>query len=227
MLEVGCGVGVFAVEVAARGEQFGCGNFPGAFVLFPVIPPLETAGEFLELDRLGFRIVFPPFRKWLFVVPNLFRWMGPVEEHEIRWNTRVGSEDAVGETNDGMEIEACEQFSLMRAQMPSPKRVPLGTTTAALPPVTLPSPCPLPEGEGDPGRRSLRMMSCRKSKAVSEVCLSSGKLLRMPRSSSPPNGGLVMMISTRSLSPISRNGKRRLLSGSILGDSKPCRTRFI
>src|SRR5215475_4041563 len=55
--------------------------------------------------------------------------------------------------------------SLMRAQMPSPKSVPLGTTTAALP--------------GLGGRRSLRMMSWRKSSAVSEVCLSSGKLPRM------------------------------------------------
>ena len=33
----------------------------------------------------------------------------------------------------------------------------------------------------------------------------------MPRSSSPPKGGLVRMTSTRSRSPISRSGKRRLL----------------
>ena len=71
------------------------------------------------------------------------------------------------------------------------------------------------------------MMSWRKSRAVSEVCLSSGKLPRMPRSSSPPKGGLVMMISTRSRSPISRSGKRRLFSGSIFGDSRPCKSRFI
>ena len=57
------------------------------------------------------------------------------------------------------------------------------------------------EGGQTPGRRSFRMMSCRKSNAVSAVCLSSGKLDRMPRSSSPPNGGLVMMTSTRSFGP--------------------------
>jgi hypothetical protein len=65
----------------------------------------------------------------------------------------------------------------------------LGTTTAARP------------GFGE--RRSLRMMSCKKSSAVSEVCLSFGKFLRMPASSSPPKGGLVRITSTRSLSPIS------------------------
>ncbi len=36
MLEVGRGVGVFAVEVAAVGEQFGGGNFPGVVVFFTV-----------------------------------------------------------------------------------------------------------------------------------------------------------------------------------------------
>ena len=45
--------------------------------------------------------------------------------------------------------------------------------------------------------------------------------------SSPPNGALVMMISTRSLSPISRSRKRRLFNGSIFGDSKPCKTKFV
>ena len=72
-----------------------------------------------------------------------------------------------------------------------------------------------------PGRRSLRMMSCRNSRAVSAVCLSSGKLPRMPRSSSPPKGGLVRITSTRSRSPISFSGKRRLLLGVDLRAFQP------
>jgi hypothetical protein len=55
---------------------------------------------------------------------------------------------------------------LIRAQIPSPKSVPLGTTTAARPDLG--------------GRLSLRMMSWRKSKAVSEVCLSWRRRARHP-----------------------------------------------
>src|SRR5262249_4037605 len=124
-----------------------------------------------------------------------------------------GAKTPLGRRTMVWRLKSLSSSSLMRAQMPSPKSVPLGTTTAALP--------------GLGGRLSLRMMSWRKSSAVSEVCLSSGKLPRMPRSSSPPKGGLVMMISTRSLSPISRRGNLRLFSGSILGDSNPWRTKFI
>ena len=75
MLEVSCGVGVLAVEVAAVGEQFGGGNFPGAVVLFALVPPLEAAGEFLELDRLGLGVVLPAFGQRLLVVPDFFRRM--------------------------------------------------------------------------------------------------------------------------------------------------------
>ena len=123
-------------------------------------------------------------------------------------------------------LNSSSSWSLIRAQTPSPKSVPLGTTTAARPPGL--TPCPSPGGQGDGlGRRSLRMMSCRNSRAVSAVCLSSGKLPRMPRSSSPPKGGLVRITSTRSWSPISLSGNRRLFSGSICGLSSPCSSRFI
>jgi len=61
------------------------------------------------------------------------------------------------------------------------------------------------------GLCSFRMISCKKRRAVSAVCLSSGKFERMPLSSSPPKGGFVMITSTRSLSPISRSGKRSAL----------------
>ena len=71
------------------------------------------------------------------------------------------------------------------------------------------------------------MMSWRNSSAVSAVCQSAGKLPWMPRSSSPPKGGLVRITSTRSFSPISVSLKRSALPGSICGASRPCRSRFI
>ncbi len=112
MLEVGCGVGVFAVEVAAVGEQFGGGNFPGAVVLFAVVPPLEAIGEFLELDGLGLGVVLPAFGQRLLVVPDFFGRAGAVEEEEVRRDARVGREDAVGQPDDGVEVEFLEQFFL-------------------------------------------------------------------------------------------------------------------
>ncbi len=87
----------------------------------------------------------------------------------------------------------------MTALTPSPNSVPLGTTTAARPPRA----AGLPPGTGAPATRSLRMMYCRNSSAVSAVCMLGGKLALMPTSSSPPKGGLVRITSTRSLWPIS------------------------
>ena len=110
MLEVSGGVGVFAVEVAAVGEQFGGRNFPGAVVFFAFIPPFEAAGEFFELDGLGLGVVLPAFGERLLVVPDFFGRMGSVEEHEIRRDAGVRSEDTVGKADDGMEIEVFEQF---------------------------------------------------------------------------------------------------------------------
>ena len=76
----------------------------------PVIPPFEAAGEFLELDGLGFGVVLPAFGQRLLVVPDFFGRMGAVEEHEVRRDARVGSEDTVGQADDGVEIEVFEQF---------------------------------------------------------------------------------------------------------------------
>lgn len=149
----------------------------------------------------------------MFVVPNIFRLAGSIEEQEICRNARVGSEDTIGETNDGMEVEVFEQFFLDAGTDAVAEEDAVGNDDAGAAWLA--------------GRRSLRIMSWRKSKAVSEACLSSGKLERMPRSSSPPKRGFVRITSTRSRSPISFNGKRRLLRGSILGVSKPCKSRFI
>src|SRR5262249_33735814 len=85
-------------------------DFPGSFVFFSIIPPFEAVAEFLELDRLGFGVVLPAFGKRLLIVPDFFGGMGPVEEHEIRRNAGVWSEDPVGEADDGVKIKIFEQF---------------------------------------------------------------------------------------------------------------------
>ena len=81
------------------------GDFPGAVVFFALVPPFEAAGEFLELDGLGFGVVLPAFGKRLLVVPDFFGRMRSVEEHEVCRDARVWSEDAVGQADDGVEIE--------------------------------------------------------------------------------------------------------------------------
>jgi hypothetical protein len=70
-------------------------------------------------------------------------------------NTPFGSRTTV------CRLNCVSSSCLIRPHNPSPKSVPLGTTTAARP--------------GASGLRSRRMMSCRNSSAVSEVRLSAGK----------------------------------------------------
>ena len=68
--DVFLGTRVLAVEVAAVGEEFGGGDFPGAFVLCALVPPGHEGREFLELDGGGFGVVLPAFGQGLFVIPD-------------------------------------------------------------------------------------------------------------------------------------------------------------
>ena len=132
------------------------------------------------------------------------------EEKEVGLDAGVGTEDAVGQADDGVQVALGEQGSLMRVFTPSPKRVPSGRTSRR-------------------GRLVLRsfMMSTRNRSAVSRV-RNRGKLDSMPSSSMPPNGGLVTMTSTRSLGDQSRRGRARVLSCRTLdGTSMPCSIRLV
>ena len=83
-----------------------------------------------------------------------------------------GAKTPLGRRTTVCRLKLVISSCLIRPQTPSPKRVPLGTTTAARP--------------GFGCRRNFRMMSCKKSRAVSAVCLSAGKQgsrLRSPVSS--------------------------------------------
>ena len=133
VLEIYFAARVLDVEVAVVLENVGGRHFPGAIVLFSFVPPGDAVCKIFKLNRLSFSVVLPAFGERLLVVPDIFRGAGAVEEHEIGWNARVGRKDAVRQSNNGVEIEVLSSFSLMRAQTPSPKRVPFGTTTPARP----------------------------------------------------------------------------------------------
>ncbi|MCY1532068.1 hypothetical protein D9M68_673140 [compost metagenome] len=99
----------------------------------------------------------------------------------------------------------------MRLLMPSPNRKPSGSTTAARPPSF-----------------SRCMISTRNRSAVSRVRKAAGKLVSIPSSSMPPNGGLATMQCTRSLGPQLISGLLRVLSWRIwLGTSMPCRIMLV
>ena len=112
MFEIGGGAGVLAVEVAAGREQLRGGDFPGPVVFLPFVPPFEAVGEFLELDGLGLGVVLPAFGQRLLVVPDLFGRAERSKNSEVRRDARVGSEDAVGQADDGVQVEVFEQFFL-------------------------------------------------------------------------------------------------------------------
>ena len=81
-------------------------------VLLAVVPPLDAVGEFFELDGLGFGVVLPAFGQRLLVIPDLLVGPRAIEEQDIGRDARVGREHAVGQTDDGVEIEFFEQFFL-------------------------------------------------------------------------------------------------------------------
>lgn len=87
MLEVIFAGGILDVQVVAVFDNPLHRHPPGVLVLLPVVPPCQAIGKFLELDRLGFGVVLPPFRQRLFIVPDLFRRPGAVEEKEVGGDT--------------------------------------------------------------------------------------------------------------------------------------------
>ena len=99
---------VLDVEVAAVLQNVGGGDFPGTVVLFALVPPGDAVGEFFKLNRLRLRVVLPAFRERLLVVPDGFRGAGSIEEQEIRRNACIGSENAVGKTHDGVQVEVLQ-----------------------------------------------------------------------------------------------------------------------
>ena len=61
--------------------------------------------EFLELDGRGFGVVLPAFGQRLFVIPDFARRPGAVEEQDVRRDAGVRREHAVGQPDDGVQVE--------------------------------------------------------------------------------------------------------------------------
>ena len=112
MCNVFLGPRVLAVEVATIGQQFGGGHLPGAIIFSTLVPPRNQRREFLELNRRGFGVVFPAFGQRLFVIPDVIRRFGAIEEQNIRLDACVGREDAGRKTYNSVKIELFEQFFL-------------------------------------------------------------------------------------------------------------------
>ena len=115
--------------------------------------------------RLGLGVILAAFGQRLLVIPDVLRRPGAIEEEQVGRDAGVRGEDAVGQPDDGVQVEFVEKLLLdAGANAVAEQRA---------------------VGHNDRGARrasrgvggvSLRMMSCRNSSAVSAVCLSSGKL---------------------------------------------------
>lgn len=106
------GARVFAVEIAAGCQQFGGGDFPCVFVFLAFFPPGDERREFLELEGRGLGVVFAAFGERVFVIPNLARRAGAVEEQKVGRNGGIGREYAIGQADDGVQIEFLQKVFL-------------------------------------------------------------------------------------------------------------------
>src|SRR5207249_217279 len=100
--------------------------------------------------------------------------------------------------NDGVQVELLEQFFLDPRAHAIAKECAIRDDDCRLALVGTARCAVRSSQRDDPTFRSFRMINCKNSSAVSAVRLSSGKFPWMPFCSSPPNGGLVRMTSTRS-----------------------------
>ena len=101
-----------------RGSDFGVVtklleiDFPGERVLFPLVPPFLFRLEFLNADGFGLVVGLYARRIGMFVVPDFFGRLAFGEEEEVGLDAGVGSEDAVGQADDGVQVALVEQLFL-------------------------------------------------------------------------------------------------------------------
>ncbi len=159
-----------AVRARRRGHA-------GRLILGTAGPPCHKRGELLELDGRRLGVVLPALGQRLLVIPDLARRAGAVEEQDVRRDAVYGANTPLGSRTMVWRLNSLSSSSLMRAHTPSPNSVPFGTTTAAAHIGRGGSPSrPRGASRQRPYLSNFRMMSCKKSRAVSAVCLSSGKL---------------------------------------------------
>ena len=111
---------VLDVEVVAVVDDVLSRDAPGVFVFLALFeaavfgaPPLLNRVELFERDRLGLVVALDALRVGVFVVPDVLgRRVGPGEEQEVGSDGGVGGEDAVGQADDGVEVELFEELFL-------------------------------------------------------------------------------------------------------------------
>jgi hypothetical protein len=136
--------------------------------------------ELLVLERLRLGVILPPPGQRVLVLPDfsgaeaLLVGRVRLEEEDVGGDAGVGRKDAVGQPDDRVQVELLEQSLLDLGGNPVAEQEPIRQDDAA------------PAA----GRFSFDMTNWKNRMAVSCVRIPSGKLLRMPRSSSPPKGGL-------------------------------------
>ena len=117
----GAGVGVvrvLEVEVEVPGLDLVDGNAPGklAFLALALLsrfaPPLFLDIEFLDTDRFGFVVALHAGRIGVFVIPDVLGRLAFGEEQEVGLDAGVGGEDAVGQTDNGVQVALLQQFLL-------------------------------------------------------------------------------------------------------------------
>src|SRR6185503_4212726 len=75
-------------------------------------PPLFLGVEFLEADGLGLVVALHARRIRVLAIPDFLRGLAFGEEQQIGLDAGVGSENAVGQADDGVEVALLKQFLL-------------------------------------------------------------------------------------------------------------------
>src|ERR1035437_4472898 len=96
---------ILAAKVAPGGEQLFGRALPGAVVLFSLFPPDQAICELIKLNWSGLRVVLTSLRQRLLIVPYLFCWPSAVKEKEISRNARVRRKDAIGQSDNGVQVK--------------------------------------------------------------------------------------------------------------------------
>jgi len=104
-------MGILDIQVVVPGLDLVDGNLPRLFrfdpggkAVFLLPPPVDFSLELLETDGLGLVVALHARRIGMLVVPDMFRRLPFGEEKEVRFDARIGVEDAVGEADDRMEV---------------------------------------------------------------------------------------------------------------------------
>src|SRR4051794_10366888 len=100
---------VLPVEVESGVADLTDPDSPSLLAFDAVFPPLLHRSELLKLERVGLCVVLPALRQGQFVIPNLTRTAGLLEEEQVCRDRRIGREYTGRQTYDGVEVALAEE----------------------------------------------------------------------------------------------------------------------